>query len=211
MQCLKNGHIIAKFCQISCAGQTGRTGTDNCNFLTILLLAGAAGLIPFSLAQSATKRSSLPMETGSPLMPRTHCPSHWLSCGHTRPQTAGRAEDWLMIFECLRQNCLLLPAVMKSGILMETGHPSIHFGFFTVQAASMPLPLASSLLYPKHTSSKFVARTFGSCSLTGTLLQYVMPLFVTSAISASAVMGLSLFVMQGMRGPPRSYTLLLSS
>ena len=43
--------------------------------------AGAAGLMPCSLAQSATKRSSLPMDTGSPLMPRIHFPSHWLSCG----------------------------------------------------------------------------------------------------------------------------------
>ena len=34
------------------------------------------GLIPFSLAQSATKRSSLPMETASPFIPRTHLPSH---------------------------------------------------------------------------------------------------------------------------------------
>ena len=30
--------------------------------------------------------------------------------------------------------------------------------------------IASSSLYPKQTSSKFVALTFGSCSLTGTLV-----------------------------------------
>ena len=51
------------------------------------------GLTLFSLAQSATKRSSLPIEIGSPLIPRIHFPSHWLSCGHTRPQIAGRALD----------------------------------------------------------------------------------------------------------------------
>ena len=28
---------------------------------------------------AATKRSSFPMEIGSPLMPRIHFPSHWLS------------------------------------------------------------------------------------------------------------------------------------
>ena len=38
--------------------------------------ADTMGLIPFSLAQSATKRSSLPMEMGSPLIPRIHLPSH---------------------------------------------------------------------------------------------------------------------------------------
>ena len=32
------------------------------------------------------------METGSPLMPRTHFASHWVSWGHTRPQTAGSDE-----------------------------------------------------------------------------------------------------------------------
>ena len=53
--------------------------------------AGAfAAVSPCSMAQSATKRSKRPMPTGSPLMPRTHLLSHWFSCGHTRPQIAGR-------------------------------------------------------------------------------------------------------------------------
>ena len=38
------------------------------------------------------------MEIGSPLIPRIHWPSHWLSCGHTRPQTAGSAEDFAITF-----------------------------------------------------------------------------------------------------------------
>ena len=63
-----------------------------------LVFSGAAGTKPFSLDQSATKRSSLPMEIGSPLIPRMHLPSHWLSCGHTRPQTAGSAEDFAITF-----------------------------------------------------------------------------------------------------------------
>ena len=49
---------------------------------------------------------------------------------------------------------------------MDTGHPLIHCAFLQLihlEASSM----ASSLLYPKHTSSKFVARTLGSCSRTG--------------------------------------------
>ena len=37
------------------------------------------------------------MPTGSFLMPRVQRPSHWLSWGQTRPQTAGRAESSLMI------------------------------------------------------------------------------------------------------------------
>ena len=42
-------------------------------------VSALAGLIPFSLAVSATKRSSLPIETASPLIPRIHLASHWLS------------------------------------------------------------------------------------------------------------------------------------
>ena len=94
-------------------------------------------MIPFSFAQSATKRSSLPMDTASPLIPRRHFPSHCVSCGHTRPQTAGSA------LACT------------------------HFAFLQVRHLEAS-SIASSLLYPRHTSSKFVALTFGACSLTGT-------------------------------------------
>ena len=57
-------------------------------------LAGASCTL--ALCQSATKRSRRPMPTGSPLMPRTHLLSHCVSCGQTRPQTAGREEvSWM--------------------------------------------------------------------------------------------------------------------
>ena len=62
------------------------------------LEAGFSGAaVACSRCQSATKRSRRPMPTGSPLMPRTQCFSHWLSCGQTRPQTAGSAEVAAMI------------------------------------------------------------------------------------------------------------------
>ena len=50
--------------------------------------------VPSAMAVSAANLSSLPIATGSPLIPRTHLLSHWLSCGHTRPQIAGSA-FWL--------------------------------------------------------------------------------------------------------------------
>ena len=53
------------------------------------LMSGAGILSAFSIFQSPTKRSSLPIATGSPLTPKTQEPSHWLSCGQTRPQTLG--------------------------------------------------------------------------------------------------------------------------
>ncbi len=56
------------------------------------LVWGLAGMaFTFSRYQSATKRSSRPMATGSPLMARTQRASHWLSWGQTRPLTLGRA------------------------------------------------------------------------------------------------------------------------
>ena len=129
--------------------------------------AAGTGLIPFSFAQSATKRSSLPMETASPLIPRTHLPSHWLSCGHTRPQTAGSALDSPIILYASSKFPSFTCAT-NAGMLILTGHPVIHFAFLQPRQRCAS-STASSLLYPRHTSSKFVARTFGSCSRTGTL------------------------------------------
>jgi hypothetical protein len=64
------------------------------------------------------------MPTGSPLMPRVQTPSHWLSCGQTRPHTAGREEDCAMhLIGALkilgRDFCN-----KGSGIWMLTGQPA---------------------------------------------------------------------------------------
>ena len=39
---------------------------------------------------SPTKRSRRPIATGSSESPTVQTPSHWFSCGQTRPHTAGR-------------------------------------------------------------------------------------------------------------------------
>ena len=72
--------------QVRPAGPEPMTAT-----LWPFLGAVATLAIPCSAAQSATKRSTRPMATGSPFTPRTHLPSHWFSWGHTRPEMAGRA------------------------------------------------------------------------------------------------------------------------
>ena len=72
--------------QVRPAGPEPMTAT-----LWPFLGAVATLAMPFSAAQSATKRSMRPMDTGSPLIPRTHLPSHWVSWGQTRPEMAGRA------------------------------------------------------------------------------------------------------------------------
>ena len=131
------------------------------------MVSGLAGTTPFSLDQSATKRSSLPMEIGSPLKPRIHFPSHWLSCGQTRPQPAGSALDSAIV-AAASLNLPSFTSEMNFGMLIDTGQPLTHCAFlqFKQRVASS---CASSWLYPRHTSSKLVALTFGSCSLTGTL------------------------------------------
>ncbi len=62
------------------------------------------------------------MPTLSVLMPRTHLPSHCVSCGHTRPHTAGSALDAL--------STAYAPSIspsatfaMNAGISIFTGHP----------------------------------------------------------------------------------------
>ena len=44
---------------------------------------------PSLIARSPTQRSSRPIATGSSDSPTVQTPSHWFSCGQTRPQTAG--------------------------------------------------------------------------------------------------------------------------
>ena len=44
---------------------------------------------PSLIARSPTQRSSRPIATGSSESPTVHTPSHWFSCGHTRPQIDG--------------------------------------------------------------------------------------------------------------------------
>ena len=88
----------------------------------------ARWLLPCSNSQSPTKRSSLPIATGSPLMPSTHAPSHCASCGQTRPHTEGSEESSAMTAAAPARS----PAstlVMKFGILMETGQCAMHWGF----------------------------------------------------------------------------------
>ena len=55
------------------------------------------------------------MPTGSPFTPRTHLDSHWLSWGHTRPHTAGREEERLMISNAPSMSSLASLA-MNSGM-----------------------------------------------------------------------------------------------
>ena len=65
------------------------------------------------------------MPTLSPLIARTQPPSHWVSWGQTRPQTAGKEEDILiMLYASSYFFSFIFP--IKAGISIETGHFELH-------------------------------------------------------------------------------------
>ena len=69
-----------------------------------------------------------PMATGLPLRASTHTPSHWVSCGQTRPHTAGRAVCSLSLSAAATGSPLEI-CQMNAGMSMLTGQPSTHGGF----------------------------------------------------------------------------------
>ena len=100
MQRLENLHLVTHFGQIGRAGQTGRTAADNGYLAPVGRGRGGRLRAMLDVVQSPTKRSSLPIATLSPLTPRMHDPSHWVSCGQTRPQTDGSELSCAMIRAC---------------------------------------------------------------------------------------------------------------
>ena len=93
-------------------------------------VAGASGFdrSGWAIAQSATNRSREPIATEAPFLARTQRPSHWISCGQTRPVTQGRALS--------SRSDAAAPSMsptrsrsMNSGMLTRTGQPSMQTGF----------------------------------------------------------------------------------
>ncbi len=68
------------------------------------------------------------MATGSFFLPTTHCPSHCVSWGQTRPQIAGSVFVCFMTFIASQK----FPSAiwpMKPGMSILTGHPRTQPGF----------------------------------------------------------------------------------
>ncbi len=133
------------------------------------VFSGFCGWMSCSFAQSAAKRSSLPMETGSPFTPLMHLPSHCVSCGQTLPHTAGSAEEWLMVWYA-SSNFPSFTSETNFGMSIATGHPFTHCAFLQLRQRDASA-MASPSSYPRQTSSKFAERAAGSCSRTGTLFK----------------------------------------
>src|SRR6185369_15677643 len=102
------------------------------------------------------------MATASPLTPRTHLASHWVSWGQTRPQTAGRA-----LSPCSRRAAAgrssFDRASSTSGMETPTGQPSTH-GRCLHWMHRLASCTAASSSSPRFTSAKFRLRTVASSS-----------------------------------------------
>jgi len=121
------------------------------------------------------------MATGSSFLPRMHTPSHWLSWGQTRPQTAGR----LFRSQTLRMDLVNSPSLisrMNAGMSTETGQPSMQVGFLHWRHRSASRTAVSSS-NPRGTSSKFRLRTSGFCS--GIFCLGIFSFLVFSAMMSS--------------------------
>ena len=92
-----------------------------------------------------------------------HCDSHCFSCGQTRPQTAGRDEDSLMIAAAPRMSPVSR-VLINPGMLIFTGHPCTQVGFLQLRQRWDSV-IACSKVRPWLTSScRDLTRTSGRSS-----------------------------------------------
>ena len=81
--------VAAGLGHVGRAGHAGRAGADDADAEPVAARCTERSTSPRLIARSPTQRSSRPMATGSSVSPTVQTPSHWFSCGQTRPQTAG--------------------------------------------------------------------------------------------------------------------------
>ena len=132
---------------------------------TFLPFLGAILGVEASSGRSPRKRSSWPMATGSDFLPRMHLPSHWFSCGQTRPQIAGSMESSRMVSRAPPKSFARICSI-KRGMLMLTGQPSTQNGFLQLRQRSASASAISSVK-PLSTGRKSQARSAAGSSLSG--------------------------------------------
>ncbi len=126
------------------------------------LFANFGGTAGFDLALSPTKRSRRPMPTDSTFALITHCASHCVSCGQTRPQIDGKAFASLMTSRAPSKS-RTTTCLMNRGMSIDTGQPDMQVGFAHWMQRSAS-PRACSRVYPRFTSLKFRDRSSASRS-----------------------------------------------
>ena len=102
------------------------------------------------------------MATGSPRLPRMQFASHCVSCGQTRPVTAGSA----LSESRLSAAALMFPSarkLMKRGMLTITGQPCTQCAFLHLRQRCAS-SIANCSGRPRLTSSKLPLRRRASCS-----------------------------------------------
>ena len=99
---------------------------------------------------------------GSFIFKCMHLLSHCFSCGHTRPQTAGKAEVCLSTAAAPRMLSRSM-FLIKSGMLMCTGHPSTHDGLAQSRQRCASC-MAISFVNPLFTSSRRVVALYSGSS-----------------------------------------------
>ena len=190
MKCLEDGYIVAKFCKVSCAGKTCRAGTDNRDLVAVFLCCRNRFDTVFFCPVS---NETLQFTDGNSVA-FDSADTFALALALLRTYTAadcGSALDSPIILYA-SSKFPSFTCAMNAGMLILTGHPVIHFAFLQPRQRCAS-STASSLLYPRHTSSKFVARTSAPAHVP-VLCLIPLPLFVTSALAASTVMGCAFLV-----------------
>ena len=102
------------------------------------------------------------MATDLPFFARRQTPSHWFSCGQTRPVTHGSALS-SSSESAAPGRSPSRRSLRNRGMLTLTGQPPMQYGFGHCRQRSAS-SMAIWQVSPRLTSRKFTARTAGSCS-----------------------------------------------
>ncbi len=156
VQGLEHVHLVPHARQFAGGGEAAGARAHH-GHLETGLLGGRRFRGRLPAAQSATNRSSQPMATGSPFLPRTQTPSHWVSWGQTRPVVAGRALSTRRIWAAAVKSPSAT-ALRNSGMRTPTGQPSTQ-GLFLHSRQRLASRMASSGVSPWFTSRKLQARS----------------------------------------------------
>ena len=119
---LQNGNFIAH--SAKSPAQAKPAGPEPITATFLSRGGGREGATPF--LHNQLKMPKYPMATGCPLLPSMHL-SHWSSWGHTLPHIAGRL--FFLYFSNGPSNSPCDRSLIKPGISISTGHPSIQVGF----------------------------------------------------------------------------------
>ncbi len=127
MKSFKYSYIVASFCKITCTGKSGRTGTDNGNFMSVLNFCSGRFDI---MLKCIVSNESLQFTDGNSFAFLT-ADTFALALALLRAYTTADSRKCRRLIRspCMLPQCSFLICSMNPGMLMDTGHPCTHFGF----------------------------------------------------------------------------------